>query len=65
MKTASTKAATSVETTAAEAAVEAATAAMETPAEATARRHHVGVQAFHAAVANNAIVTLRNATLWA
>ncbi|KRR12204.1 hypothetical protein CQ12_31645 [Bradyrhizobium jicamae] len=50
MKTASTKAATSVETTDAEAAVEAATAAMKAAtttdamkaATATARRHNVG-----------------------
>jgi hypothetical protein len=42
VKTASTKAVTSVETTAAEAAVEAATAAMETAAPATTRRHNVG-----------------------
>jgi hypothetical protein len=44
VKTAFTKATTSVETTAAEAAVEATTAAMETAATATAtaRRHNVG-----------------------
>jgi len=44
VKTVSTKAATPVETTAAEAAVEAATAAMEpaAPGGATARRHNVG-----------------------